>query len=259
MVILGGFGGAQSKASEIVPLPVNGVYDSQLGGAYDPDPAVTIVSRDRSDAPIPGLYSVCYINAFQTQANESAWWKANHPELLLHASDGSVLEDANWPGEIILDPSTVAKREAILSIVGPWIDGCAAHGFQAVEPDNLDTWTRSGGALTMDDNVAMAILLAARAHAQGLAIAQKNSAELGAIGRDHIGFDFAITEACQVYDECGDYAAVYGSAVLEIEYTDGGRSAFEAACAADGDMIAIVLRDRNLSTPDDPDYAFTPC
>ena len=251
--------GQPAIASEIVHLPVNGVYDSQLGGAYAPAPEVTMVSRDRQDPSAPGLYSICYINAFQSQAHELDWWTANHPGLLLKAPDGSPLEDANWPGEFILDTSTADKRQAILGIVGPWIDGCAEAGFEALEPDNLDSWGRSAGALTMHDNLALATLLAVRAHARGLAIAQKNGIELGTLGRDQAGFDFVITESCAVYEECGAYVAVFGAAMLEIEYTDTPGAAFDTACAERGGAIAIVLRDRDLSAPGDPAYAFAHC
>src|SRR5438876_123758 len=80
----------------------------------------------------------------------------------------------------------------------------------------------------------------------GLAIAQKNAAEISAKGA-RIGFDFAIAEECQAYSECGSYTRVYGARVIEIEYPDnGGRAGFEAACRARGDSISIVYRDRDV-------------
>ena len=50
--------------------PPNAGLDYQLGGAYPPPGDVKIVSRDRTDAPAPGLYNICYINGFQAQPNE---------------------------------------------------------------------------------------------------------------------------------------------------------------------------------------------
>ena len=73
--------------------------------------------------------------------------------------------------------STAQQREALLAIVGPWVDGCAADGFDAVEIDNLDSHTRYDG-LDEDDAVAFVSELADRAHDAGLAIADKNSAQL---------------------------------------------------------------------------------
>jgi hypothetical protein len=46
---------------------------------------------------------------------------------------------------------TPAKRDALARIVDGWIAGCAAAGFRAVEFDNLDSFTRSGGAVAFAD------------------------------------------------------------------------------------------------------------
>ena len=52
-----------------------------------------------------------------------------------------------------------------------WIQGCSSSGYQAVEIDNLDSYTRSQGLLTMDHAADMEAILADKAHAEGLAIA----------------------------------------------------------------------------------------
>jgi hypothetical protein len=72
--------------------------------------------------------------------------------------DGSVLTDPDWPGEHLLDTGTAARRRVLAAIVGRWLDRCAADGFQAVEPDNLDSWSRSRGQLTRAGNAAFARL-----------------------------------------------------------------------------------------------------
>lgn len=244
--------------AQVAVLPPAGAqYDSQLGGAYPPPPGTRIVSRDREAPPAPGLYNICYINAFQTQPQDSAWWIANHPELLLHR-DGAFVEDANWPGEILLDTGSAASRAGLAAIVSPWIDGCADAGYDAIEADNLDTYSRSGGALTIADNLAFAAELVARAHARGLAFGQKNSGELGDRGRA-IGFDFAIVESCAVYAECDGYTRVFGAHVLEIEYTDTDAAFFSASCDERGDTISIVRRDRNLTAPGNASYFYEAC
>ncbi|WP_022929838.1 endo alpha-1,4 polygalactosaminidase [Patulibacter americanus] len=242
----------------VVLPPANAPFDYQLGGAYRPPSGVRIVVRDRGAAPVRGRYGVCYVNAFQTQPDEASWWKAEHPDLLLRR-DGRPVADEDWPDEFLLDTATAAKREAIATIVGGWMDGCATAGFDAVEPDNLDSWTRSRGGLRRADNVALARLLTARAHAAGLAIAQKNAAELASRGR-RIGFDFAIAEECQVYDECGAYTRAYGRRVLEVEYDDaGGVRNFRSACRARGRKLAVTYRDRDLVPRGAPGHAFRTC
>ena len=249
---------APAWAAGVSLPPAGGQYDSQLGGAYTPPPGTVIVSRDREDASAPGLYSICYINAFQTQPQDALWWTKSYPDLLLTDAGGNLVGDPNWPGEILLDTGSAGNRERLLTIVGAWIDQCAADGFDAIEADNLDTYSRSAGALTVADNLAFAETLIARAHALGLAFGQKNGPELGTRGRD-IGFDFAIVESCQIYEECDAYTAVYGRHVLEIEYSDTPLAAFETACAARKSQISVIRRDRNLSMPGDAAYLYQTC
>lgn len=98
---------------------------------------------------------------------------------------------------------TAAKRTAVAAIVDGWIDGCAASGFKAVEPDNIDSYDRSKGQLTKAEAVSYLGLLAPHAHGDGLAIAQKNTTELGTAGKN-AGLDFAIAEECGRYSECGE-------------------------------------------------------
>jgi hypothetical protein len=224
---------------------VHGPFSYQLGGAFTPPSDVTIVDRDRGAAPLPGRYNICYVNAFQAQPGEIRWWRAHHRRLLL-SRNGRPVVDKAWD-EQLFDISSAAKRRALARIVGGWIARCARAGYMAIEPDNLDSWTRSQGTLKVADNLAFARLLVARAHRLGLAIAQKNAAELTSAGR-RLGFDFAIAEECQPNAECDSYTRVYGAEVIEIEYPDnGGAAGFQAACAARGDRISIVYRDRPVT------------
>jgi hypothetical protein len=226
------------------PPPAHAGFSYQIGGPFTPEAGVTIVDRDRHARPVPRLYNVCYVNAFQAQTGEEHWWRANHPDLLL-SRHGHPIIDPGW-NEQLLDTSTGAKRSALAKIVGGWMARCGRDGFQAVEPDNLDSWSRSKHALTIADNLAFASLLVAIAHRDGLAIAQKNAAGISSRGR-RAGFDFAIAEECQAYHECGDYMRAYGREVIEIEYPDnGGRKGFAAACRARGGEISIVYRDRDV-------------
>lgn len=250
---------AASAASVAPALPPDGRFDYQLGGAYPPARGVVTVSRDRTDKPARGLYNVCYVNAFQTQPQELAWWQRRHPGLLLRTRTGGYVTDPNWPDEVLLDTRTAAKRAQVAAIVGLWIDGCARSGFRAVEPDNLDSYTRSRGLLTASGNVALARLLVQRAHARRLAIAQKNTADLARVGRTRIGFDFAVAEECQVFDECALYAAAYGRHVLEIEYSDNGSAAFRTACAHRRQRGPVVYRDRDLLKRGERGYVFAAC
>lgn len=233
--------------------PVNGPLDYQLGGAYPPPSGVTIVSRDRGSAPAAGLYNICYVNGFQVQPHEERFWLDDEPDLILRDEAGGPVVDEGWD-EMLLDVSTPEKRARIATIVGDWIAGCHADGFDAIEIDNLDSFSRSGGRLSEDDAVLMMALFADAAHALGMAIAQKNSAEL-VPRRAEMGTDFVVAEECNRWNECDVYTASYGDHVLVIEYR---RQDFDAGCA-DFPGLSIVLRDLNLVTPSSSDYVYDGC
>ncbi|MFE2294070.1 endo alpha-1,4 polygalactosaminidase [Streptomyces sp. NPDC059452] len=245
---------AAKPAPEIVLPKADATFDYQIGGAYTPPAGVKALSRDRGAKPVRGLYNVCYVNAFQTQPDAMGWWQKKNPDLLLRDGRGRPVDDEAW-GEALLDTSTAAKRNRLAKIVGGWIDGCAKAGFQAVEPDNLDSYERSGGRLTRAHNAAFAKLLATRAHAAGLAIGQKNTTDL-LERRKAIGFDFAVAEECGRYDECADYAAAYGNRVFVIEYTARD---FAKVCSAVGKKLSVVHRDLDVRPSGRPGYVFRTC
>ena len=246
--------GGPDGASGLVLPPLNGGLDYQLGGAYPPPAGVTIVSRDREAAPAAGLYNICYVNGFQIQPGEAAWWRANHDDLILKDGSGQPVIDPDW-NEMLIDTSTPAKRTAVAAIVGGWIDGCKQAGFDAIEIDNLDTFSRSGGRLTEAHNVAQMRLFADVTHAAGLPIAQKNAAEI--VGRKaDMGTDFVVSEECNRFSECDVYTGAYGDHVLVIEYR---RQDFTSGCSAWGGRLSIVLRDLNLVPRGSTGYVFDGC
>lgn len=247
----------QATRSDVTPRlpPRGGLPDYQLGGAYRPADGVKIVGRDREAKPAAGAYSICYVNGFQTQPGELDRW----PKEALLRRAGKPVIDPDWPEEALLDTSSAATRTVILTVVRPWIVGCAESGFDAVEFDNLDTFTRSDGALTLADNLALATEFVRVAHDAGLAAGQKNAAEHVRALHDKAGFDFALTEECAAYEECGTYTAVYGDHVVDIEYTDNLPRSFDRMCADPHTPQSVVLRDRMLTTPGDPDHVFNAC
>lgn len=235
-------------------LPADPVFDYQLGGAYDPPPGVTVVTRDSSADPVEGVYSICYVNAFQSQPD--GYW----PESLkVHDSDGKTVNDPAWPDESILDISTPDNRQAIADRTAVTVAGCAGKGFQAVEFDNLDAYTRSEGGTTLYDTIAYARLIVEFAHSSGLAVAQKNTPELEARGKTDIGFDFAVAEECQRFGECGAYTEVYGAAVLDIEYAGALGAAWSDVCADPALPAGTVQRDRKLVPAGEPGHVYARC
>jgi hypothetical protein len=215
--------------------------DYQLGGAKDDIRAsIGIVVRDRKAEPLAGRYNVCYVNGFQTQPDERQFWRRHHWRLVLK-DGGRPVVDSAW-GEWLLDIRTATKRQALARIVGRWTERCAGDGFDAVEYDNLDSFSRSHRLIKARHAKAFARLLAGRAHDVGLPAGQKNWAEWDGSRV----FDFAVAEQCGRWRECHDYAASYGDHVLAIEYR---RRDFNRTCEGYGDRWPVVLRDLEL-TPD---------
>nr|WP_208388009.1 endo alpha-1,4 polygalactosaminidase [Microbacterium halimionae] len=253
-MLISGCAAATDTAGAITLPPSDGLFDYQLGGGYDPGEDVTVVTRDSTDEPADGRYSICYVNGFQTQPG-AEWPEA----LILQDANGTPVADPGWPDEYLLDISTPEKRTEAAAQQGAIIERCADSGFQAVEFDNLDSWTRSEGALTEADAVAFATVLVDTAHDQGLAASQKNSAEMTAVGKNDIGFDFVTVEECDLFDECDEFMRAYGEQVFDIEYTDDFRGTFAEVCARAATPARTILRDRDLVTPDNPAYVYEHC
>ncbi|GAA1367499.1 endo alpha-1,4 polygalactosaminidase [Streptomyces beijiangensis] len=231
--------------------PAHSGFDYQIGGAYEPPAGVTIISRDRTAAPAPGAYNICYVNAFQAQPDAEGDWD---PDLLLRTAGGEIVYDDEW-NEAVLDLRTATKRERIAAKVNTWIDGCADKGYQAVEPDNLDTYERFPKYLDAQQAKSFIGLLTEHAHGKGLAVGQKNTVDLAG-ARDETGLDFAVTEECGTYDECGDYAAAYDDRVLVVEYTAKGLA---KACAGWGGRLSIVRRDLDVLPAGSSGYVRQTC
>jgi Glycoside-hydrolase family GH114 len=250
----------------VLPLPVNAGFDYQIGGDYPLPAGASVVSRDwfsGQAAPDPA-YSICYVNAFQTQANESGVdrpdERSNWPRRLVLNRLG---DDPQWGGEYLVDIRDATRRRRAARWVGQMIEACARKGYEAVEFDNLDSWTRFDGTplagrvpFGKRDALAYARRLVGAAHAHGLAAAQKNTADVTMRQSRRVGFDFAIVEECARYDECDRYRRVYGARVIEIEYRRGD---FRKACREQGGDISVVLRDRLVSTPAARRYVYDSC
>lgn len=248
-----------APAARTVTLPAPGAaFEYQLGGPDEPAAGTGVVVRDSTAAPT-GRYDVCYVNGFQTQPDETERLLRTEPDLVLHHR-GTPLRDDGWPDEVLYDITTPDLRARVADRVGQVIDGCAADGFDAVEIDNLDSYTRSLGLIAPSDTLAYAELLVDRAHAAGLAFAQKNTAELTTQVRA-LGADLVVSEECREWEECHVYTSAY-PVVLDVEYDP---DAFGAACAEQADPasrvpgLSVILRDHDVSTRGTPGAVHETC
>ncbi len=246
--------------------PAGAGFDYQIGGDYSLPSGVSVVSRDWFEgSAASGAYNICYVNAFQTQPDESAVnrpdEKSNWPQHLLLNELG---DDPNWGGEYLVDLSSSSKRTQAAAHIAGMVSTCSAKGFDAVEFDNLDSWTRFDGTPLANqvpfgkaEAIAYAELITDHAHGLGMAVAQKNTPQLGSNNSlNLVGFDFAIAEECGRYGECGSYSSVFGSQVIAIEYNSTGLT---GACDAIGAVSSVVRRDVNVSRPGESGYRYQTC
>ena len=168
----------QGEIDLSVPAPV---YDVDI----DVAPRVVQAIHDQGDRAICYL-SVGTFEPYRDDANR-------FPRRLL----GERLErftDERW-----LD---IRELGVLKPIMRARLDRCAAKGFDAVEPDNVDAYrNRSGFPLTGRDQLRYNAWMANAAHTRGMAVGLKN--DLDQVDRllDH--FDFAVNEQCFQYHECG--------------------------------------------------------
>jgi hypothetical protein len=180
-----------------------------------------------------GARVVCYFSA--------GTWEDYRPDADLYPAE--VLGDywGEW-GEHFLD---IRRLDVLGPILEARMDTCVEKGFDAVEPDMMDTYqTDTGFPLTEEDQVVFNTWLAEQAHARGLSVAQKNISDLAGVLVDH--FDFVIAEDCFADGWCVELAPYLeqGKAVLAAEYTDRVDS-IEPFCGTEG--FSIILTDRDLT------------
>ncbi|KAF6742932.1 hypothetical protein DFP72DRAFT_1102922 [Ephemerocybe angulata] len=115
-------------------------------------------------------------------------------------------------------------------------------------PSSVDTYTRSKGLLSKANNLALAKLIADHAHEANLAIAQKDTAELGSEGRSRsvrLGTSATGTPASM-------------EPVFSRD-TENAQSVFKAACTARGSTFSVILRDRGLVAQGKSGYDYEEC
>ena len=149
-----------------------------------------------------------------------------------------------WSGEKWLD---IRRIDLLAPIMLARLDECAAKGFDAVEPDNMEIWTNDTGfPLTYDDQLRYTLWLAEEAHKRGLAIGQKNAPDQT---KDLVDvYDFAITEDAFYYDWAKDMLPYIqaNKPVFAAEYTDLPGD-FQEFCRQSKELgFSTILKHRDL-------------
>lgn len=183
-------------------------------------PNVQVVELDHDTAPgilqavkARGAKLICYFNAGAWESYRSD--NAAFPEAVL----GDVYD--GYPQERWLD---IRAIDTLAPIMRARMDQCAAKGFDAVDPDNINGYSNETGfAITSEDQLAYNRWLMREAHARGLAIALKNAPEFAETLAAE-GYDMAVTESCFADGFCEQFRPFIaaGKPVLNLEYTDEG-------------------------------------
>lgn len=222
-----------SQSASAVRLPPAGKlsWDWQIGAATEAKVAVpagvTLMDLDGfetsaakvAELKAKGIYTVCYLNvgSYESYRPDSA----EYPDSL------KIQTDPNWPDESFVDIRDVFREGSVLAgILERRLAMCAGKGFDAVEPDNLENDQNvTSGVITRQDQLDFNGWLADRAHANGLAIFQKNGVgyvlEADRQGRPMVElFDGILNESCQRYKECGALGEYVrrGKLALNVEY-----------------------------------------
>jgi hypothetical protein len=198
-----------------------------------------------------GIKVVCYMDA--------GTYEPGRPDSssIPAALKGSGVQ--GWPGELWLDVRPAgASYAALQAVMLARFKECQKKGFDAVEPDNLDSYqNKPGFPTTAADQLAYNEWIASSVHALGLAVFQKN--DLDQVKQLEPFFDGILDEECNKYSEC-DTLAPYTAAskpVWDAEYKEDGETTAKF-CASNikvgivGALFALDL-DGSLFEPCDND------
>ena len=252
-----------------IRLPPSGAvsWDIQLGASTDNDVTVpagirlldldgfNISANKVRQLNSQGIYTVCYLDvgSFEPYRPDSS----QYPTYL------KLQQDPNWPAEYFLDVTDVFKPGSVLAtILTNRFRMCKEKGFSAIDPDNLQNDENvTGGRITLQQQIDFNGWVADQAHAQGLAVTQKNGPDKSLL-RDRTGkmmvekFDGILNEECQQYGECSalsEYAR-RGKLALNIEYTTA------LDCALSNNLkINSLKRDLGLAGGGMSGYRRTAC
>ncbi|WP_407571908.1 endo alpha-1,4 polygalactosaminidase [Deinococcus altitudinis] len=252
-----------------IRLPPSGVvsWDWQIGAGSESNvtvPAgVKLLDLDGFDISAgkvaqlnsQGVYTVCYLDVGS--------FEPGRPDSDQYPAYLKIQQDPDWPAEYFLDVTDVFKPGSVLAtILTNRFKMCKDKGFSAIEPDNLQNDENvSGGKITLQQQIDFNGWVADQAHAQGLAVFQKNGPDKILL-KDRTGkmmvekFDGILNEACQQYGECAPLAEYpkRGKLALNTEYNTTLDCALSASL-----KINSLKKDRYLAGGNAPGYKREAC
>lgn len=183
-----------------------------------------------------GIKAICYIDAGTRED-----WRPDAGDYPAEIIGRSWPE---WDGERFVD---IRRLDLLGPILEKRFDMCAAKGFDAIEPDMIDTYEADTGfEISRDDQLTFNRWIADQAHARGLAVGQKNVPEL--TPELVASFDFAVTEDCLADGWCEQMQPYIdaGKAVFAAEYTDRDMTLAAICPRLDALHFSGILKHRGL-------------
>jgi Glycoside-hydrolase family GH114 len=159
-----------------------------------------------------GRRAVCYI--------DMGGWEPYRPDASQFPASVIGNKDPAW-NESYLD---IRRLDILGPLMSKRLDQCKSKGFDAVEPDQIETYAAgaavTGFPLSYGDQISYNRWIADQAHQRGLSVALKNDADQAA---DLVGtFDWTLLEDCYQQGWCQKMAPFLtaGKSVIDVEYTD---------------------------------------
>ena len=183
---------------------------------------------------------MCYISAGSAEN-----WRNDFSEF-----PNSVVGNSydGWAGEWWLDTRNIS---ALAPIMRKRMDECAAKGFDAIDPDNVNGHVNNTGfPISRQDAIEYIRWLANEAHARGMAFSLKNSESLVA---DLVAdIDMMQSESCFRWGNCANASRLSAAnkPVFAVEYQEViGSSTFrnQACSVAQQYKFSMIYRDIMLT------------
>jgi hypothetical protein len=202
--------------------PAKPTWYWQLSGSVSTTKAVEIYDIDGfentakkvTSLHTAGKHVVCYIDVGGAEEYREDYGQFLKLEEEGHDVLGNYVE--GWPEESWIN---VRELKYIEPIIRARFEMCAAKGFDAVEPDEMEAWlNETGFSITKPEQFAYNKWIAETVHSLGMAVLQKEDGEQTVEQVPY--FDGALVEECNQYGFCNEFLPYIeaGKPVLNAEY-----------------------------------------
>ncbi|KAJ3205158.1 hypothetical protein HDU82_005375, partial [Entophlyctis luteolus] len=220
----------ESMTNSLWTAPVGSGWQWQLEGTLDIAEVAAVYDIDvqavgsvaKVKAIDPKRKVICYVNVGSLETDNS------RPDQAQFAAADLGNAYPGWPNEVFVNIRSPAVRAIMIERFRDML----AAGCDAIEPDNMDSYTFDNGfGLTEADEIDYITWFTTEIHALGMAVGSKNGGDLIEKNLTLLQlFDFAVVESCVAFNNCHQYSVFIAAAkpVYAAEYTNAGNGGCEA-------------------------------